>query len=84
MYFLLLQPVDLKICHLSFHHLLHSRPHRHCLFHSWPLPWPAATAGLWQGPTPPRLNHPLEDRSSLPFPENLQLYLDTGVDPTKR
>lgn len=81
---LLLQPVDLRICRSSFHPVF--RPHLRLLglVRSWPLPWPAAAVGLWQGPGSPRPNHPLEDRSALPLLENLQLYLGTGGDPMKR
>lgn len=81
---LLLQPIDLGLSHSSFHHLFRSPPPHLPLLRSWPLSWPAAAAGLRRDPASPRQSHPLEGRSVLPLPQNLQLYLGTGDDPVKK
>lgn len=81
---LLLQPIDLGLSHSSFHHLFRSAPPHLPLLRSWPPSWPAAAAGLWRDPASPRQSHPLEGRSVLPLPQNLQLCLGTGDDPVKK
>ena len=74
---LLLQPVDLRICHFLLYRY-HLRPPR-----SWPPPGPAAAAGWCPGLTRPRRSYPWADRSALPFPGSLRRYQDTGDDPVK-
>lgn len=74
----------LKLRLSRFNRLSRSLRRLQWLSRSGPPPWPAAAAGLWRGPAPPRPSPPLEGRSASPSPRNLQPHRDTGGGPVRR